>query len=45
MESEWTQLVRQLAEGARRRVAEEEKRIDAIIAAHKQSESPQPKSR
>lgn len=36
------QLARKLAEGARAKVDEEEKRIDAIIAARKAAESQQP---
>jgi hypothetical protein len=39
MASEWTQLAQKLAAGARAKVAEEEKRIDAIIAARKAAEA------
>jgi hypothetical protein len=45
MDSELSQLARKLAEGARARVDEEEKRIDAIIArrnAAKAEQQPHP---
>jgi hypothetical protein len=45
MDSEWTKLARKLAEGARAKVAEGEKRIDAIIAARKVAQSQQPQPR
>jgi hypothetical protein len=44
MESEWTKLARKLAEGARRKAAEEQRRIDAIIASRKDTQSQQPQS-
>jgi hypothetical protein len=41
MSPDLVQLARKLAEGARAKVDEEEKRIDAIIAARKAAEAQQ----